>query len=164
MENRENPRIALSFALHSAESSFSTYVYSAPVGRVRRRRGTGRSRRQCSHLPRRPGSSMGLDLAVGLSKMLRPSEAGEMAMFGFLILLALYAARVIYLAPKSVPPQYKKYEDEKRRRQAYAVHEQSVRQGSSVRQRAPGEPPGVLRHTPRPATASPGVPSAPCNK
>ena len=43
---------------------------------------------------------MGLDLAVGLSKMLRPSEAGEMAMVGFLILLGTVFAGAGYFVWK----------------------------------------------------------------
>jgi hypothetical protein len=89
---------------------------------------------------------MGLKLATAMSKMMKPSEEVEMVLFGFLILLILYAARVVYKAPKTMPPKWKKYEEEKRQRKLYEEYERQQKEGLT-RRRAPAQPPGTL--TPR---------------
>ena len=86
---------------------------------------------------------MGLQLATALSKMMKPSETCEMVLFGFLCLLIVYAARVIYLAPKTMPPKWKKYEEEKRQRKMYEEYERQQREGL-VRRRGSTQLPGSL--------------------
>ena len=86
---------------------------------------------------------MGLQLMGALGKMMKPSETAEAVIFVFVCLVMLYALRIVYNAPKSLPPQYKKYEEQKRRRQAAAAMQESARaqQAAGLRQRgSAGEP------------------------
>lgn len=68
-----------------------------------------------------------IKLMGALGKMMQPSETGEAAIIVGICLLVLYAMRTIYKAPKSLPPQYKKYEEQKRRRQAAANMQEYAR-------------------------------------
>jgi hypothetical protein len=88
---------------------------------------------------------MGLKLATAMSKMMKPSAETEMVLFVFLLLLVLYAARVIYMAPKTMPPKWKKYEEEKRQRKLYEEYERQQKEGLT-RRRAPAQPPGTSTH------------------
>lgn len=100
--------------------------------------------RRCSLVPR----SMGLQLASAVGKMFRPSETAEMLLIGFMCLVIIYAARVVYLAPKTTPPKWKRYEEEKRQRKLYE-YERQQKEGL-VRRRASTQP-GLLlpsKHTP----------------
>lgn len=90
---------------------------------------------------------MGLQLATAMSKLMRPSETAEMVLFGFLCLLLLYAARVVYLAPKTMPPKWKRYEEEKRQRKLYEDYERRQREGLA-RRRAPTQTPGSQTSAP----------------
>ena len=85
---------------------------------------------------------MGLKLATAMGKMLKPSEEVEIVLFGFLVLLILYAARMVYMAPKTMPPKWKRYEEEKRQRRLYEEYERQQKEGLT-RRRAPVQPPGT---------------------
>ena len=81
-------------------------------------------------------AKMGLKLATAMSKMMKPSAETEMVLFVFLLLLVLYAARVIYMAPKTMPPKWKKYEEEKRQRrirEEETKREEEEKQGEGER-------------------------------
>jgi hypothetical protein len=98
-------------------------------------------------VPRTILVNMGLQLATAMSKLMRPSETAEMVLFGFLCLLLLYAARVVYLAPKTMPPKWKRYEEEKRQRKLYEDYERRQREGLA-RRRAPTQTPGSQTSAP----------------
>ena len=89
---------------------------------------------------------MGLKLAMGLSKLFVPSQTVQLLLWALLALILLWAARMIYNAPKVRPPQLKRFEDAHRRRLAeqHLLNERQETLRRRQRERSPQPQSGIV--------------------